>query len=142
MTKYRGFRAVLKRNTTGSTYVTVGQVLEIGDVGSERAEVDVTAYGDAWADFLGGVQTGTEFTIRVAFDPNDTQHAAIKADYDAGTTKTFQLQQPDITPNTTAALQFPALLKGFLNRSPMDGAWEAEITMRIVNPGVSFVTPS
>lgn len=142
MTKYRGFRAVFKRNTSGSTYVTIGQVLELGDVGSNRNLIDVTAYGDAWADYLGGVQDGTEVTLRVAFDPNDAQHAAMKADYDAGTTKNYQLQQPDISPNTTAAFQFPAIITQFVGRAPMDGAWESEMTLKIVNPGVTQVTPS
>jgi hypothetical protein len=138
MTKYRGYRALLSRNTTGSTYATVGQILETGDAGSTRELIDVTAHGDEWMDFLGSRQEGTEFTLRLAFDPADTQHAALKADYDAGTSKKFHVVHPDIT-GSTAAVEFTAITTGFLIRDPMDGAHEAELTLKIVNPGVAFV---
>lgn len=138
MTKYRGYRSTLSRNTTGSTYVTIGQILETGDAGSTRDLIDVTAHGDEWMDFLGGRQEGSEFTLRVAYDPNDAQHTALKTDYDAGTSKKYHIVQPDIT-GSTAAVEFTAIITAWLVRDPNDGAHEAEMTLKIVNPGVALV---
>src|SRR5918994_4902612 len=140
MTKYAGGLAVLKRNTTGSTYVTVVQVLDMGDVGYNRAQIDVTAYGDSWTDTLAGLKEGTEFTLTVAYDPNDTQHQALKADFDAGTTKKYQLSHPGISPTTNAGWEFTVVPLNFVASAPQDGAWQAVLTFKIVNPGVVAVT--
>lgn len=135
MAKYRGYRAKLERNTTGSTYVNVGQILELGEVGSTRALMDVSAHGDEWMDFLGGRQEGTELMVRVAVDPLDAQLTALKSDYDSGLTKKFHVTHPDYA----RIVELTAVSVGYLERYPQDGAVEAEITLKIVNPGVVFV---
>lgn len=139
MPKYRGYRAIIARNTTGSTYVTVGQILEYGEIGSTREQIDVTAHGDEWMDFLAGRQEGTEFTMRIAYDPADTQHIALKTDYDTGTVKKYHLTHPDIT-GVNTGLEISMVPTGWVARSPMDGAYEAEATFKIVNPGVVLIT--
>ena len=137
MPKYPGYKMVLSRNTTGSTYVTVGQVLDIGDVGSTRALIDVTAYGDDWSDFLSGIQEGSEMSIRVALDPADSQHTALKDDYDNNVgPKKFHLEHPD----HTQGLELTATQTSYVRRFPMDGAYEAVIGLKIVDPGVTTYT--
>jgi hypothetical protein len=138
MTKYRGYRAIFQRNTTGSTYVTIANVLEIGEVGSTRALVDVTAHGDEWMDFLGARQEGTEFEIRTAYDPNDAQHTALKTDYDAGTSKKYHMIHPDIT-GSTAGVELTAIITGWRVNPPQDGAYTATAQLKIVNPGVALI---
>jgi hypothetical protein len=141
VTKVAGYNGFLKRNTTGSTYVTVGQIMSIGPVGSERALIDVSAHGDAWSDFVIGRQEGNEVELTIAFDPADAQHTAMKTDYDATTpaSRNYQLQHSAFA---TRALQFPALTTKYEEEATDDGAYEAHITFKIVNPGVSVVTPS
>lgn len=141
MAKVAGFNGFLKRNSTGSTYVTVGQIMSISAVGSERNLIDVSAHGDAWADFVVGRQEGTEVDLVVAYDPADAQHTAIKADYDATTpvARNYQLQHPSFA---THALQFPALPTKYEEEATDDGAYEMHATFKIVSPGVSVVTPS
>lgn len=141
MTKYRGYRAVFKRNTTGTTYVTVGQILELGDVGSTRNLLDVTAHGDEWADYLGGIQDGSEVAVRLAVDHADAQHTALKSDYDTGVTKKFHVEHPDMT-GTDAGVELNAIVTSYVRRWPIDGAAEAEVTLKIVNPGVALYTPA
>lgn len=137
MAKYKGYKAVLKRNTTGTTYATVGQVLEIGEVGSTRALIDVTAHGDEWMDWLTGRQDGTEVTVNVALDPVDAQHLALKTDYDAGTQKKFRMEHPDFP---TRGLEFTTVITSYRERAEQGGAYQALITLKIVNPGVAVVT--
>jgi hypothetical protein len=136
MTKFSARDAVLKRNTTGSTYVTIGQALEMGDIGSTRGLNDASVYGEEWMDFFGGQREGTEFTIRVAFDPADTQQAALATDYAGTTSKKFHLE---VHPATTG-VEFTALVVGEVFRAPREGGYEAEYTMKIVNPGVTTYT--
>jgi hypothetical protein len=141
VTKVAGYNGILKRNTTGTTYVTVGQIMSLGPVGSERNLIDVSAHGDAWADYVMGRQDGNEVELTVAYDPADAQHVAMKTDYDASTptTKNYQLQHPAFA---THALQFPAYTTKYEEEATDDGAYEAHITFKIVTPGVSVVTPS
>jgi hypothetical protein len=141
MTKYRGYRMKLLRNTTGTTYVQVGQLLELGDVGSNRSLIDVTGHGDEWTDNLAGIQDGSEVTVRLAFDHVDAQHTALKADYDTGAIKKFHLEHPDMT-GTNNGVEFTAISTAFIRRSALDGAVEAEVTLKIVNPGVVLYTTS
>lgn len=129
---------MFSRNTTGSTYVTVGQLLDVGEVGSTRDTIDVTAHGDEWMDFLGGRQEGTEFDLSYAYDPNDAQHTALKTDYDAGTSKKFRLTHPDIT-GSTAGLELTAIITGWRVSPPQDGAYTGIATLKIVNPGVTLI---
>jgi len=139
--KYKGYRGFLKRNTTGSTYATVGQLKSLGPVGSSRALIDVSAHGDEWADFITGRQEGNEVAMVIIYDPADAQHVALKTDYDASTptARNYQLQHSDYP---THALQFPAFTTQYEEEATDDGAYEAHVTFKIVNPGVSVVTPS
>lgn len=141
MTKYAGYLGFLKRNTTGSTYVTVGQINSLSAVGSERNLIDVSAHGDPWADFIPGRQEGTEVELNVLFDPADAQIVAIKADYDATTqtVRNYQLQHPAFA---SRALQFPAFVIKYEEEATDDGGYEAHVTFKIVSPGVTVVAPS
>ncbi len=141
MTKVAGYTGLLKRNTTGSTYVTVGQIMSISAVGSTRNLIDVSAHGDSWSDFLPGRQEGSEVTLIIAFDPADTQHVALKTDYDATVpvARNYELQHPAFA---TRALRFPAYTTQYEEEATDDGAYTAMVTFKIVSPGVSVVTPS
>jgi hypothetical protein len=140
MAKVAGFLGLLKRNTTGSTYVSVPQLLTVSAVGSERNLIDVSAHGDLWADFITGRQEGREVECTLLWDPADAQHAAIKADYDASTqaARNYELQHPA----WTTAYRFPALVSAWEVESTDDAGMEAHFTLKIVNPGVSSVSPS
>jgi hypothetical protein len=141
VTKVAGYNGFLKRNTTGSTYATVGQIMSLSAVGSERALIDVSAHGDSWSDFVMGRQEGTEVELTIAFDPADAQHVALKTDYDAVTpaSRLYELQHPAFA---TRALRFPAYTTQYEEEATDDGAYEAHVTFKIVSPGVTVVTPS
>lgn len=136
MTKYGARDAVLKRNTTGTTYVTIGQVLEMGDIGAERGLNDASVYGESFMDYVLGQQDGTEFAMRVAFDPADAQQTALGTDYDTSVPKKFHLEVPP----ATTGIEFTALVTSKIYRAPREGVYEAEFNMKIVNPGVTTYT--
>jgi hypothetical protein len=134
--KYPGRGIVFRRNTSGSTYADVGQVLEVDKFGSTRGTIDATAYGDTWADFVLGVQEGDDVALRLAFDPANAQHTALYADYQAATPKNYQIQNTLLSPSRT--LTAPALVTEYHEGGAIDGVYEAEMVMKIVQPGVSI----
>jgi len=144
MTKQAGFLGFLKQNTvTGSatgTYTTVSQIMTVTAVGSTRALIDVSAHGDMWADFLAGRQEGNEVELTLAWDPTLTPHTNLKADYDATNqvARYYELQHP----NWASAYRFPCIPIQFEVEATDDAAMEAHITLKIVTPGVTSVTPS
>jgi hypothetical protein len=137
VTKYAAKTIDFQRNTTGSTYVSVGQVTAIDKVGSTRGLIDASAYGDTWADFVVGLQEGDEVGVTVALDPANAQHVALKGDYDAGLPKKFHLVNTAITPTRT--LEITTMITQYLEGGDLDGLYEAELTLKIVNPGLVII---
>lgn len=144
MAKQAGFLGFLKQNTvTGSatgTYTTVTQIMTVTAVGSERALIDVSAHGDMWADFLAGRQEGNEVELTLTWDPLNTQHTNLKADYDATNqvARYYELQHP----NWASAYRFPSIPTSWEVEATDDAGMEAHISLKIVSPGVTTVTPS
>lgn len=139
MAKVAGRLGAISRNTTGSTYVNVGQVLELGDYGSARDLIDASAHGDDWKDYVLGQKDGEEVTLRVAFDPADAQQVALLTDYDASTVKKFHITHPSFA---TRGIEISAIVTRYIERTPIDGVYEAEATLKIVNPGMTtYVIP-
>lgn len=136
MTKYSAQSAVLKRNTTGSTYVLIGQVLEMGDIGSERGLNDASVYGETWKDFVLGQQEGEEFTIRCAYDSVDASQTAMATDYDTAAVKKYHLE---VAPSPSG-IEFTAIITSKKYRAPREGVYEVEFGMKIVSPGVTTFT--
>lgn len=137
MTKVAGRTAVFKRGdgaTPTEVFTTVPQVGEIEAFGSERELIDASAYGDDWKDYVLGQQDGAEVALTLQYDPTLTTHASLKADYDGGSVKrNFQVEFPAIV----TTFQFPALVTAFQITPELDGLWQAEVTLKIVNPGVT-----
>lgn len=137
MAKFAARGIDFKRNTTGPTYVSVGQVLSIDPPGSSRALIDASAYGDTWMDYVVGLQEGSEITVTFAFDPSNAQHTAIKGDYDAGVSKNFQLTNTLMTAPTRTAT-FPVMITSYTEGGSLDGVHTGTVTMKIISPGVTY----
>jgi len=130
MTKYAGRELVL---LVGSPAVEVGQLTSLGNAGSSRNLIDASAYGDDWMDYVVGQQDGSEVDVEIAYDPADTEHTAIIAAYDAGTSTNFEMQ-------LAAAdfhIGFPALVTKCERGAPRDGLLTLAATLKILNPGVT-----
>src|SRR4030095_8403586 len=134
------FLGFLQPNQTSGNYVTIQQILTVGAVGSSRGQIDVSAHGDLWSDTIPGRLDGNEIDVVLLWDPADSQHQAIKADYDASTqtSRNYQLQHPA----WATAYQFPALIFALEFEATDDGGMEGHFTLKIITPGVTTVTPS
>jgi hypothetical protein len=85
MAKITGKGSKFEINTAGSppTWVSVGQVREIGGATVTSEEVDVTTIDDNisglpsdYKDFIGGFKDPGELSVTVIFDPNLTGHGS------------------------------------------------------------------
>jgi len=130
MAKQPGYLGFLKRNTTGSTYATVGQIMSMSEWAFEKPLIDVSAHGDTTADFLPGRAEGSEVELVVALDPADAQHVAIKADFDNlnQTARNYQVQHPNYS---TRCLQAPVIVIKYGEEATDDGAYEMHATLKI-----------
>lgn len=137
MAKFAGRSAVLKRGDGQPTEVfnTVTQVGDIGAFGAERELIDASSYGDEWKDFVLGQKDGSELTFMLQFDPTEAEHAGLQADFDNSATRNFQVEFPDVV----TTFQFPAIVRAFTKTPALDGLWQAEVVVKIVNPGVTQV---
>ena len=129
MTKYAGRELLLK---IGATPVTIGQVTSVGNAGSSRDLIDGSAYGDDWKDYVVGQQDGNELELEVAYDPADTQHAALLTAYNAGTSTIFDM----VYPGTTFDVTFNALVTKLERGATRDGLLSLSVSLKILNPGV------
>lgn len=126
MTKYAGRGIVV---SVGAT--PLGQLLDFGEIGNTRDLIDVSAYGDEWKDYLGGLRDGTEVSGVVAYDPADSGHLALLA-ADDGDPHTFSLDHADASEN----LDFTGVITQITRGGSLGGAFQMSFTIKIVNPGV------
>lgn len=122
------------------TYNTVAQLLTLTAVGANRGEIDVSAHGDQWSDFLPGRFEGLQITLTLLWDPTVTTQQNIKTDFDAITppTRYYELQHP----SWATAYRFPSVVTSWEVEATDDGGMEGHATLRIITPGVTSVTPS
>lgn len=135
MAKFAGRSVVLKRGdgaTPTEAFTTIGQVSAIGDFGDARDQIDVSTYGDDWKDFLGGQREGSDFEVTVLFDDADTSHTALKADSDGSLSRNFRVESAAMGYGWTISTR----VLGFMMGTPIDGAVQATVSTKIINPGV------
>lgn len=136
MAKFAGRSAILKVGdgvTPTETFTEVPQVGNIEAFGSERDLIDASSYGDDFKDYVLGQQDGSELSLTLQYDPTLATHASLKADYDAATRRNFQIEFPEVT----TSFQFTSILRVFTTMPALDGLWEATVTLKIVEPGVT-----
>jgi hypothetical protein len=111
----------------------VGQLLEFGEFGSSRAQIDGTAYGDDWADYVTGIQDGSEVPFRVAYDPAETGHILIRDTYETGDGRmTFTAEHVE----AGTSFEISTIITALNHSSALDGLFEMAGTLKIVEPGV------
>ena len=144
MTKTAGFAGFIKQNnatgTPTGTYTTVQQLLTVTGFGADRGQIDVSAHGDQWSDTLPGRFEGKEISLTLLWDQTLTTHQNLKADFDAVTpvARYYELQHP----SWATAYRAPTIPVNWDVEATDDGGMEGHITLKIVTPGVTQVTPS
>ena len=88
---------IARQNTLVSpaVYVAIPQVVTIGSVGSTRGLIDVTNLSSAAREYMKAIRDGQEIQLECQYDPDDTVHAALRADEAAETPRSFRITLTD-----------------------------------------------
>lgn len=106
--------------------VVIGEVLEIGEIGIEVDDIDITTYGSGmFKEYMAGLKDGGELEISVLFKKDDAGQIALYNDL-GGPAKTFQIVLPE-----GSIWEFNAYVKSFKNSIPIDDKITASITFKL-----------
>jgi hypothetical protein len=101
------------------TYATIPYVMGYSYGGSERPRIDVTPISATATETIPDIPGEQNLSFDIAYDPDDTQHAALLAAYNAGTTLLYFRDRHD---NTGACDEFFTGYVTQWNRSAAKGA--------------------
>src|SRR5680860_719809 len=118
-----GFGAALERSdmATIPVFTEVANVTNLGGPKLSRSTTDVTAHDspDAYMEFIGSLKDGGEVSMDINWDPRETTHANLLADFEDTVPRDWQLSIP--LPTGTADWAFTAIMTGFDPSYPTDG---------------------
>jgi hypothetical protein len=136
MAKYRGTDMLYQR-ATSSAFATPATIPNIRDItpgfGGIRAGFDQSAFGEDWTDEGSGQRDGQEFTLTKQYDPVNAVHVLLKSDFDTPAPLTWIMASH--VPSDTQ-FKITTNLRGFVINSDRTGSLLAEVTFKVVNPGV------
>ena len=121
--------AVLQRQNTALSpvaYVAVGQIVNIGEVGVERALIDVTNLASTLREYKGAIPDGSEIDFDFQYDPDDAEQTGLKTDLDNNTVRLFKVLLSD-SPATD--FSFSGLVISWKISNPVDQV--VPLTVRI-----------
>jgi hypothetical protein len=127
MTKYAGRGITIEIDG-----VPAGQLRDFAPVGSSRALIDASAYGDDWADYVTGLQDGDSVAYTFAYDPADSGHTAFVESYNAGSEITLHLEHEE----SGFDVYVTALIESLARGGALDGLLEMSGNIKIREPGV------
>lgn len=116
-------------------FTTIAEVKDIQGPGLTRNTIDVTNHSSAngFEEFVLGIKRSDELTFTVNFVPTNPTHdesTGLWAEYVNGTRTNYRL----VFPSALGQLEFAAYVTGINPSAPVDGALEAEITLKISGP--------
>lgn len=127
------FGTQLKRDSTGAgAFVTIANVGDLSGPSRQRNMIEVTTHDspDKYREFVKGLKDGGEVTATINFDPGDTSHTALDADFEEDGLREYQLVVLPGDPDELT-VQFSAGISDIGDSYPVDGQMEREVTFKI-----------
>ena len=109
-------------------FVAVGQVVNIGEVGVERALIDTTTLASTLREYKVAIPDGSEIDFDIQYDSGDSPQTGLKVDLDAGTVRLFQITLTD-SPATVFA--FSGLVISWKIGAPIDNVVPLTVRVKI-----------
>ena len=119
--------------TSGGTFATVGQVLDLTPPNVSRDTVEVThsKSTERWREFIGGLKDAGEASLEINFDPADATTTAFLNDINTDTAGYYKIVFPDAT-----EWGFAALATNFDPGAPIDDKMTGTFTVKLTGkPG-------
>ena len=115
-------------------YIAVPQVVNIGEVGSERSLIDVTNLASTLREYAVAIPDGAEIDIDLQYGGiADLVQGALKTDLDNGTVRNFRVTLTD-SPATTWT--FAGLVTSFKIGVPIDSVVPLTVRIKITDSPV------
>lgn len=127
------FGTQFKRDTTGAgAFAAIASVSDISGPERSREEIEVTAHDspDKYKEFVKGLKEAGEVTITLNYDPGQSTHRDLDADFEEEAPRDYQLV---VLPGDADQLtvDFSGLITGLSEAYPVDDKMECEATFRI-----------
>ena len=112
----------------GTAFATVARILEIGDVSLSRDASDTTTFDSTggYRQFeASGLRDAGETQLTLVWDPADTEHAALRGDFDSATAEQYQITWPDGSSYTC-----DGLVTAYGVSTPLEDRVTAQVTVK------------
>ncbi|MGW1127454.1 phage tail tube protein [Streptomyces sp. NPDC002526] len=130
------------RDTTGAgVFALVANVSDISGPSRQREAIEVTAHDspDKYREFIKGLKDGGEVELTINYDPGDTSHQALDADFEEDDLRNYQLVLlPGDADEHTWDLT--GLITDIGDEYPTDDKMERTVTVKI--SGKPTLTPT
>lgn len=121
------------RDTTGAgNFAVIAKITDISGPSKEREAIETTAHDspDQYREFIKGLKDGGEVTLTLNYDPSDSTHSDLEADFEEDPLRDYQVK---ILPGDAneKTWQISALITALGDEFPHDGKMEREVTFKI-----------
>lgn len=103
-----------QNDNSPQTYDPIVQVVSIGTVGQTRGLLDTTNLASTSREYLKTIPDGDEIEFLMQYDPDDTTHAALRADVAQAAARSFRISLPN-SPAETITFNAQVLAFGITN---------------------------
>ena len=110
------------------TFAAVGQLVDIGELGVERALIDVTNLASTLRQYRGAIPDGSEMDLTFQYDPDNAKQTLMKTDIDADTVRNYKVLLSD-SPATD--FSFTALVISWKIGGPIDEVVPLNVRIKI-----------
>jgi predicted secreted protein len=122
----------LRDTTGGGAFAVVANVSDLSGPDRSREAIEVTAHDspNQYREFVKGLKDGGEVGVTINYDPGDTTHSALDADFEEKGLRDYQvvILPGDANEHTW---EFTALITGISDAFPVDDKMEREVTVKI-----------
>ncbi|AMS01573.1 MULTISPECIES: phage tail tube protein [Streptomyces] len=136
------FGSQFLRDSTGSgSFVLVANVTDISGPSRSREAIEVTAHDspNRYREFIKGLKDGGEVELTINYDPGNSTHTALDADFEEDDLRDYQVViLPGEADEHTWA--FSALITDLGDEYPTEGQMERTATFKI--SGMPTLTPT
>lgn len=123
----------LKRDSNGAgTFVAVANISDVSGPSRSRDAIEVTAHDspDNYREFVKGLKDGGEVEITINYDPGDTTHQQLDADFEEDDLRAYQVV---ILPgkDDEHTWEFTGLITDIGDEFPYDDKMERKVTFKV-----------
>lgn len=127
------FGTQLKRDSDGAgAFVAVANISDVSGPSRSREAIEVTAHDspDKYREFVKGLKDGGEVEITINYDPGDTTHQALDADFEEDDLRDYQVV---VLPgkDDEHTWEFSGLITDAGDEFPYDDKMERKVTFKI-----------